>query len=392
MHPSLRRKAALRARRRALTGALCRPGVLAACALLLVTPLRSALAEGPADVAVARELFRDGSRHAQRGAWDEARERFERSLALRRAALTLYSLGVAQKNLGLLVEATESFYAFLAEPSVPATKPYEAPARAALAELEKRLAHVTLRVSPLDAGGLAVRIDNDEVPHASLGVTRPINPGDHFLAVSARGHRPVSQPFHVGEGEAHEIALMLEPFALPPRGETLAPPPGPSLPPPRPAPSPAPPARVGPWVLGAAGVIAAAGGLWLSFDALDASAGGDRAARQRDLFGRTLTTGGLISLGVGLGLIFATPPPPTPVPSPARPPGPRLQTPKPTPAGATLPAEAAYRTTKPARPSGRAAPAPWLNSPPPLFRAASTCRARPTGSSCASPCRPWRRC
>jgi hypothetical protein len=386
--PSPRRTLA-RPRRRALS-ALRRRGALAACAISIAVAPRRSLAEGPADVAVARELFREGSRHAQRGAWEEARERFERSLALRRAALTLYSLGVAQKNLGLLVEATESFYAFLSEPSVPSTKPYEGPARVAIAELEKRLAHVTLRISPPDAGGLRVRIDNDDVPHESLGVPRPINPGDHFLAVSALGHRPASQPFHVGEGEGRELLLSLEPFALSPRGETLAPPaPRPAAPARPPVRPPEPPSQAGPWLLAAAGALATAGGLWVSLDALDAGDGQD--TRRRDLFGRTLTTGGLVSLGVGLGLLLVAPPAPTPAPT--RPPVARLPAPKPTrPPGRTLPTAPTYRTTKPALASARAAPAPWPNSPPPPPRAASTCRARPIGSSSDSPCRPWRRC
>ncbi|HEU4535981.1 MAG TPA: hypothetical protein VFS00_17775, partial [Polyangiaceae bacterium] len=264
--------------------------------------------------------FREGSRHAQRGAWDEARERFERSLALRRAALTLYSLGVAQKNLGLLVEATESFNAFLAEASVPATRPYEAPARAAIAELDKKLAHVTLHVSPADAEGLRVRVDSEDVPRESLGVPRPLNPGEHFLAVSARGYRPESQSFTLAEGGARAITLALEPFALPPRDEA-APAPKPPPCPPAPAPAPAPriapafaperPARVGPWLLAAAGALAAAGGLWLSLDAVASDdpndAFDDRSSRRREVFGHALTTGGLVSVGVGVGLWLALP-------------------------------------------------------------------------------------
>jgi hypothetical protein len=300
---------------------------LAAFALALAAPVR-ARAESPADVAVARELFREGSRHAQQGAWEEARERFERSLALRRAALTLYSLGVAQKNLGQIVEAIESFYAFLAEAPVPATRPYEAPARAAIAELEKRIARVTVRVAPPDAEGLRVRLDGDEIPRESLSLPRPINPGTHFLAVSARGHRPASQSFRVGEGEARDIALTLEPFALSPPDEAPAasrPAPCPAPLAPRPSPAPPPPPRTGLWVLATAGALAAAGGLWLSLDAVNAGDAGsplapdaDRAARRRELLGQALTTGGLVSFGVGLGLLLAPYPAPAPTPPGAR--------------------------------------------------------------------------
>jgi hypothetical protein len=296
-----------------------RPSAFAVGAASFALAPGFAHAESPADVAVARELFREGSRHAQRGAWDEARERFERSLALRRAPLTLYSLGVAQKNLGLLVEATESFNAFLAEPSVPSTRPYEGPARAAITELDKRLAHVTLHVTPTEAEGLRVRIDSEDVPRESLGVPRPLNPGEHFLAVSARGYRPASQSFRLAEGGSRELVLALEPFSLPPRDEATATPPRLLPCPPVPAPAarraPAPalerPSRLGPWLLATAGAIATAGGLWLSLDAVAADdpndAFDDRSSRRRELFGHALTTGGLVSFGVGVGLLLALP-------------------------------------------------------------------------------------
>jgi hypothetical protein len=278
----------------------------------LGTAPRAARAETPADIAVARDLFREGSRHAQRGAWDEARENFERSLALRHAPLTLYSLGVAQKNLGLLVEATESFYAFLAEPSVPATRPYEAPARAAIAELEGRLAHITLTVTPPDVEGLRVRIDNEEVARAALGVPRPINPGDHFLAVSANGHRPVSQRVHLSDRETQKLVVTLEPFALAPRPEPAAPTLAPRPLPPivaSPPPLSEPPSAVGPWLLVAAGALAAAGGLWVSTDAIasDTPGGDDRSARRRALAGQTMTFGGLVALGTGVGILLSRP-------------------------------------------------------------------------------------
>ena len=103
-----------------------------------------ARAENPADVALARELFTEGSRYAEAGNWAAATERYARSLALKRAAITLYSLGISHKNTGKLVEALVNLRAFLSEPSVPATQPYEAPARAAIAEIEPRIGRVRI--------------------------------------------------------------------------------------------------------------------------------------------------------------------------------------------------------------------------------------------------------
>src|SRR5689334_6994430 len=116
-----------------------RLGIAIAIALAAVLHGGVAGAQSAADVAAARDLFMEGSRLADKDLWADARDRFERSLALKRTALTLYSLGVAQRNTGKLVEALESFRAFLAEASTPATKPYEAPARSALDALSTRI-------------------------------------------------------------------------------------------------------------------------------------------------------------------------------------------------------------------------------------------------------------
>src|SRR5690606_22178751 len=125
-------------------------------------------AQSAADVAVAREMFIEGSELARQGRWEQARERYERSLELKRAPITLYSLGVAQQQTGQLVEALESFRAFLAEPSAPATKEYEPLARQAVQELERRVAEIELRMSPADVAGLVVKIDGVAVPAAAL--------------------------------------------------------------------------------------------------------------------------------------------------------------------------------------------------------------------------------
>src|SRR3954466_12139883 len=74
------------------------------------------------DVAAARDLFREGSKLAEAGSWEAARDRFERSLKRKRAALTLYNLGIAQQETGHLADAIESYRAFLALPAEATTQ------------------------------------------------------------------------------------------------------------------------------------------------------------------------------------------------------------------------------------------------------------------------------
>ena len=127
------------ATRRSATRLCC----LVLTALMLLSP-RHAGAQSAKDVETARAMFVEASRLADEGRWEEARVRYQLSLRLKRAAITFYSLGVVDKELGRLVEARESFRAFLDEPSTAGTKGFEEPARQALAEIDKSLAAARL--------------------------------------------------------------------------------------------------------------------------------------------------------------------------------------------------------------------------------------------------------
>jgi tetratricopeptide (TPR) repeat protein len=157
-----RETASLRTARR-LSGAIL--------AALLSLPAGLARAQSDKDVETARALFVEASTLADQGRFADARDRYQLSLRLRRAAITLYSLGVVDRELGRLVEAQESFRAFLAEPSAPGTQGYEEPARKALAEIDGKLAAARLAdatTAPPAAGATA--------PLASGPVPAPLAP------------------------------------------------------------------------------------------------------------------------------------------------------------------------------------------------------------------------
>jgi hypothetical protein len=61
--------------------------------------------DSPAAIAAARDLFVKGTKASEENRWAEARERFEESLLLHRAPITLYSLGVAERQTGRWVAA-----------------------------------------------------------------------------------------------------------------------------------------------------------------------------------------------------------------------------------------------------------------------------------------------
>jgi hypothetical protein len=205
---------------------LSRPLLAAAlaAALLGASPAR---AQSAADVATARELFKEASRLANEDRWEEARDRYERSLQLKRAAITLYSLGVAQHRTGHLVEALESLRAFLAEPATAGTEAWVDPARKLVAELEKRVASVEIVITPVGLPGLSVKLDGKEIPAAALDRRRLADPGAHQITAVATGHREARAQVTLAEGGAGRVELTLVPAppeALSPKGPVVTPP------------------------------------------------------------------------------------------------------------------------------------------------------------------------
>lgn len=250
----------------------------------------AAHAQGAADVALARDLFREGVELAQQGRWDEARERYRRSLALKRAPLTLYSLGVAQQQTGRFVEAIENFRAFLAErePENPATVPYEQPSREAVLALEKRVARLDIEIVPAAAKAVRLEVDGVLVPEAALGLPRPVDPGEHVIVVSAEGFRPARSTAKLAEGERGKVTLRMEPA------------PGPRLSAPMPSDTPS---RALPIALVASGGTLFAAGLGVGLAGVSAAATAptrDGPAANR---ARTLTLAGDVAGGVGLAVL-----------------------------------------------------------------------------------------
>ncbi|MBI4952439.1 MAG: hypothetical protein HY908_10430 [Myxococcales bacterium] len=190
---------------------LPRPLACLAVAWLLAAGARPARAENPADIAAARELFQEGTAAAEAGRWQEAVDRFTRSLALKQAPLTVYSLGVAQKKTGRLAWALENFRAFLAEPATPTTEPYRPAATEAVAELDKRVAYVAISFAPPQLSGLVVTLDGEPVPLVALDRPRLVDPGDHVLEADATGYDAARATFKVLEGETADVQLVLPP-------------------------------------------------------------------------------------------------------------------------------------------------------------------------------------
>jgi hypothetical protein len=273
-------------------------------ALVATTSSRAASAQSPADLESARTFFIEGTRRGNEGRWREARELYARSLQLKAAPITRYSLGVAQRQTGRLADALSSFRAFLAAPPEAATAPYREPARAAVVTLERSIGRVTIRVEPHSIDGLSLAIDGEPVPPA-LDRPREIDAGAHEIVAHAPGFLSGKARFGVAAGAEASVVLTLT------RGASVVRPhatPGPA---PRAALPPGSPVRPLPIVLlGLGGAFFGAGltvglvGVSQASHAPTRDGAEGSAARAKGIAGDVMGTVGIATAGVGLVLLL----------------------------------------------------------------------------------------
>lgn len=159
------------------------------------------------EMAAARNLFRTGLAHAEAGRWEQARADFERSYGLARVPVTLFNLAGAQAETGQLVRAAESYRRFLQAANEGRAARYREAAQTALAELEPKIPSVRLEASGL-AEHDVLRVDDDEVARAVLGIEYPLDPGEHRVAVLREGSVVVEETFSLSEGESRAVTLL----------------------------------------------------------------------------------------------------------------------------------------------------------------------------------------
>jgi len=188
---------------------------MTACLLLSVTAAR---AQEPtaSETALARRQFRDGLAAAQEGNWEEARAAFQNSYELVPRPITLLNLAGALMQVGRIVEAAEGYRRFLREATEGREARLRPDAEQALAEIERRIAHVTLVLmghEPSDQ----LTLDGWELSAAALGEALPVDPGEHRLVVTREGNEPIENVFSIDDGGTRTVEVDLRPERWTPR-------------------------------------------------------------------------------------------------------------------------------------------------------------------------------
>ncbi len=183
---------------------------VALVAVAIAAAATPALAQSAADVATARDLFREGLRLRDQGKVDEA-------LVKLRAAHDLYDTPPSSLELartlamkGELAEAEETANAVR---RIPASSKESAHSRAARAEAQKLATDLHARVPTLTitaAGavdGVTLTLDGEPMPSSLLGIARRLDPGEHTVVAKTPRGQVVTRKVTLAERDAKTLEL-----------------------------------------------------------------------------------------------------------------------------------------------------------------------------------------
>jgi hypothetical protein len=202
-----------------MTSGISRRGALAAVFAVTALASRSSFAQTSADMSLARQLGNEGLSLAASGDCAGAIEKLTRAEGLHHAPTTLTVLGECHITVGKLVDGVEELTRVVREDlgarALPAFRKAQVRARQKLEDARPRLPKLRLSVEGARGdASLAIRIDGQTVPSATLGLDRPVDPGPHDLEVSAIGYKTATAHVVMKEGVSQPLKLTLEPLPV----------------------------------------------------------------------------------------------------------------------------------------------------------------------------------
>jgi hypothetical protein len=198
-------------------------GALLSCSLFLF--VASVHAEEDAEMrTAARDLATQGGQAFDAGKYAEASDFFRRAHELVAAPSIALMQARSLAKLGQLLAAMDIYEQTarlkLADDAPEAYVTAVQTARVEIEEVRTRLPRLKLTVlGTANGDGSQVTIDDKPTPAALLGVERPVDPGEHHIAVRVGGQTRAARDLSVVEGESYQVELdahPAEPAAKPP--------------------------------------------------------------------------------------------------------------------------------------------------------------------------------
>jgi hypothetical protein len=200
--------------------------VMGSAALLVTT--QPAWAVDAADKGTARNLALEGMQLYQEGKPAEALKKLQAAQSLFDAPVHLLYIARCQTDLGMLVEAAETYRVLgrvqLAGDASAAFHEAKTEGEKELGALEARIPVLRIEVEPAGLREVSLTIDGVSVSSAAIGADRPANPGRHEIEVSAPGYGSSGTTVTLREGNRQPelVSLTLQPVETGDGGETDA--------------------------------------------------------------------------------------------------------------------------------------------------------------------------
>jgi hypothetical protein len=180
--------------------------------MLATTPAISA--PTAADKDTARALMKEGRSRRTKGDHRGALESFVAADALMNVPTTGLEVGRTQVQLGLLVEARDTFLRVSRTPEEagepPAFKEARSEAAAGAIKLEERVPTLKVSLTGVPAGATAsITIDGVNIPSAAISARRKLNPGTHEIVAIVAGGAKQTTTVELAEGDAKDITVDL---------------------------------------------------------------------------------------------------------------------------------------------------------------------------------------
>jgi len=162
------------------------------------------------DQASASALFDEGKALFAAGHYPEARAKLEASYQLSPLSGTAGLLAACHERTGQLASAWARYRESVVLAERSGNEERAAVARAKVAELEPRLARLTIDPPPGAArgrGGLAVTRNGEPIPDAALATPMPVDAGRQVVVATAPGRQRWSRVIEIADGQRRTVSI-----------------------------------------------------------------------------------------------------------------------------------------------------------------------------------------
>ena len=180
-----------------------------------------AMAQPKAELARAREQFRQGLALEAAGNWTRALEVFKGVAEIKSTAQVRYHIALCEEKTGDWVQAIGSYRMALLEAEQAKVKDVIESARHGLETLQPKIPKLT--VTRGDGAAVAeIKLDGKPLGATLIGTAMQLNPGPHVVEATSPDRKPFRVELDLGEGAAQSVEVVLGASAAPEVSDTPA--------------------------------------------------------------------------------------------------------------------------------------------------------------------------